>query len=150
MFYSKIFARQVLTTYVLYITVPVLMKNQTSRNGTADDPNVGYFKDLWINKYIYFLLFISLLITRHFFNVSKSPMREVCYSTLALGALSIDIALISSNTLFLGLCSYIVALYKELQQMLECFERNSKLNIKSLSDCIEFQLAIIRYDCEFF
>lgn len=87
-----------------------------------------------------------LKICRYFFNVSKSPMRELCYVTMTAGVFSVGVVFIITHILFCGLCLYIVGMYQALQNMLECIDRTSKVKIeRMLRDCIEIHLAIMRY-----
>lgn len=82
-------------------------------------------------------------------------MRELCYFIQAIGVYAAIDLFITIDLLFLGLCLYIVAMYKELQRMLRCIDINVKVLLtrngnaiyyrRSLCECIEIHLAIIRY-----
>lgn len=100
------------------------------------------------------LLKITFFMNRYFFNVSTSPERELCFIVVAVGMFSLIVTFITVDILFCGLCLYIVAMYKELQRMLECIDRKSndlelltdkdQYNRRRLIDCIESHWVIIR------
>lgn len=81
-------------------------------------------------------------------------MREICYIAKAVFYYSLVVVLITVDLLLVGLCLYIIAMYKKLQLVLECMNRKSRdLQIHSekaqyhrqhLRGSIELHLAIIR------
>lgn len=81
-------------------------------------------------------------------------MRELCYIAQAVFYLALVVVLITVDFFFMGLCLYIIAMYKELQLMLKCIDRESEdlekhvdkaqYHRKLLRDSIEFHLLIIR------
>lgn len=73
-------------------------------------------------------------------------MRELCFVTRVAGAYAAVVIFTTIQSLFCGMCLYIVAMYKELQNMLKCIDGNSREKIKrNLCDCIKYHLAILKY-----
>lgn len=81
-------------------------------------------------------------------------MRELCYIVQAVGFVTVGALVLPIDLLYCGLCLYIVAMYKELQILLGGIDQKPKVlhlkkyvavgNRKSLCECIEFHLAVIR------
>lgn len=81
-------------------------------------------------------------------------MRELCFIAQAAGNCAAIALILTIDLMFCGLCLYIAAMYKELQRMLGCSDKKSKVMLiksseacahkQSLCDCIQFHLAIIR------
>lgn len=95
------------------------------------------------------------LVSRYFINISKSPLRELCYIVQSVGIYSTVSLICSIDLLFFGMCLFIAVMYKKLLKMLESIDRNSNeflvnnkkkihKNNRSLRHCFEFHLAVLR------